>query len=137
MDPAAKGAGMSNEITPFTHEVRREDVLRVADILRDPNPIHFDEAAARAAGLSHPINQGPANLAYAVNMMQAAFPGALLLEIDSRYLANVPLGERVSAEGTVTSRDGDIVTLEFRVVNGAGKDAVVGTARLRLEGQNQ
>lgn len=126
---------MSNAIPSLAHEVKREDVLRVAEILRDPNPIHFDEAAAHAAGLAHPINQGPANLAYAVNMMIAAFPGAQLLEIDSRYLANVPVGDRVTAEGTIASRDGSIVTLEFRVVNGAGKDAVVGTARLRLEGE--
>ena len=128
---------MIDEIPPFMHEVKRDDVLRVADILRDPNPIHFDEAAARAAGLAHPINQGPANLAYAVNMMMAAFPGAQLLEIDSRYLANVPVGDRVSARGTITSREAGIVTLEFRVVNGAGKDAVAGTARLRLEGTQE
>ncbi len=128
---------MSSTIPPFMHKVAREDVLRVAEILRDPNPIHFDEAAARAAGLPHPINQGPANLAYALNMIEAAFPGAQLLEIDSRYLASVPLGDIVTAQGTELSRDGEIVTLEFRVVNGAGKDAVVGTASLRLEGQNQ
>jgi acyl dehydratase len=128
---------MNNAIASITHEVAREDVLRVADILRDPNPIHFDEAAARAAGLAHPINQGPANLAYAVNMMQAAYPAAQLLEIDSRYLANVPVGDTVTAQGTEISREGDIVTLEFRVVNGAGKDAVVGTARLRLEGASR
>lgn len=117
----------------FAHTVERADVLRVAEILRDPNPIHFDEAAARAVGLAAPINQGPANLAYAVNMLEAAFPASRLLAIESRYLANVPVGDRISVEGRVIAREGAVVTCEFRVLNGAGQDAVVGTARLEVD----
>ena len=123
---------MGEELTPFVWTVGQADVRRVAEILHDPNPIHLDEAAARAVGLAHPINQGPANLAYAVNMLSAAFPGGQLLDIDSRYLANVPVGDTVRAEGAVLSREDGIVTCEFRVINSAGQMAVAGTARLRL-----
>lgn len=120
-------------IEPFTWTVEPSAVSRVAEILRDPNPIHLDGAAARAAGLPGPINQGPANLAYAVNMLQAAFPGARLLSIESRYLANVLVGDRVTVEGSVLSREGWVVACAFRVINGAGQDAVTGTASLLLE----
>jgi 3-hydroxybutyryl-CoA dehydratase len=119
-------------LEPFVRTVEPEAVARVAAILRDPNPIHLDPAAAGAVGLAGPINQGPANLAYAVNMLLAAFPGACVLSIESRYLANVTVGDRVQAEGSVLSREGSQVTCEFRVLNGAGIAAVIGTAVLRL-----
>ncbi len=123
-------------IEPFGWTVEPSAVSRVAEILRDPNPIHLDGDAARAAGLAGPINQGPANLAYAVNMVQAAFPGARLLTIESRYLANVLVGDRVTVEGSVVSQDGQVVTCAFRVINGAGQDAVTGTATLLLENES-
>jgi 3-hydroxybutyryl-CoA dehydratase len=122
-------------IEPFVWTVEPAAVGRVAEILHDPNPIHLDGDAARAAGLAGPINQGPANLAYAVNMLQAAFPGARLLAIESRYLANVLVGDRVTVEGSVLSREGQVVTCAFRVINGTGQDAVTGTASLLLEGK--
>ena len=65
-------------------------------------------------------------------MLLSAFPGAHLASIESRYLANVTVGDRVRAEGSVLSREDEEVTCEFRVLNGAGVVAVAGTAVLRL-----
>ncbi len=75
----------------------------MADVLRDPNPIHLDPAAAAAAGLGdRVINQGPANLGYVVDMLMAAFPGHRIARLDSRYLANVRDGDLVTAGGHVS-----------------------------------
>ena len=118
-------------LAPFHFVVEPSAVSRIAQILRDPNPIHFDPNAVRAAGLGvRPINQGPANLAYAVNMLLAAYPGYRIAEIRSRYLANVLVSDPVEALGEAEPSDGTEVRCRFRVVNGAGQDAVVGSATL-------
>lgn len=83
--------------------VSPDDMRRLADTLRDPNPIHLDPAAVARLGLGHRvINQGPANLAYIVNMLRAAFPGSRLLQLDARFLANVFGGDAVEAGGRIT-----------------------------------
>ena len=85
----------------------------VAGVLHDPNPIHLDPAAAAAAGLGdRVINQGPANLGYIVNMLNAALPDHRIERLVSRYLANVRGGDVVTAGGTVSAIEADRVTCE-------------------------
>lgn len=75
-----------------------------AKALHDPNPIHLDVEAVRAAGLGdRRINQGPANLAYILNMLMAAFPGSRVGSIDVRYMDNVLEGDAVTAGGTIVA----------------------------------
>jgi acyl dehydratase len=84
--------------------VSPENMRRLAETLRDPNPIHLDPAAVAKLGLGdRVINQGPANLAYIINMLHAAFPEAQLLQLDARFLANVFGGDAVEAGGRVTA----------------------------------
>jgi hypothetical protein len=55
--------------------VSPEGMKAWAKFLHDPNPIHLDPAVVKAKGLGERvINQGPANLAYLINMLQAANP---------------------------------------------------------------
>jgi acyl dehydratase len=80
-----------------------------AKFLHDPNPIHLDPAVVKAKGLGdRVINQGPANLAYLINMLQGAFPKAQIESLEVRYVDNVFGGEAVEAGGTVkdVSEDG-------------------------------
>lgn len=75
--------------------------------LHDPNAIHLDRAAVAAKGLGdRVINQGPANLAYVVNMIRAAFPGCTIRSLDVRYVDNVFEGDDVTAGGTITAIEG-------------------------------
>jgi 3-hydroxybutyryl-CoA dehydratase len=77
--------------------------------LHDPNPIHLDPAAVKAKGLGERvINQGPANLAYLINMLQTSIPGGLIESLEVRYVDNVFGGDAVEAGGTVkdVSTDG-------------------------------
>ena len=84
--------------------VSPDHMRRLAETLRDPNPIHLDPAAAAKLGLGdRVINQGPANLAYIINMLHSAFPGAKLLQLDARFLANVFGGDAVEAGGRVSA----------------------------------
>jgi acyl dehydratase len=73
-----------------------------AKFLHDPNPIHLDPEVVKAKGLGdRVINQGPANLAYLINMLQAAVPNALIESLEVRYVDNVFGGEAVEAGGAV------------------------------------
>src|SRR3954464_15575914 len=93
-------------LPPLSLTVGQDAMDVFADILDDPNPIHLDPAAAAAAGLGdRTINQGPANLGYVLNMLLAAFPGALVRDLDVRLLANVCAGDRVTASGEVQSEE--------------------------------
>jgi len=84
------------------------NMRELAGVLRDPNPIHLDAAAVQRLGLGdRVINQGPANLAYIVNMLSAALPGAVLLQLDARFLANVLGADAVEAGGRVVSVEAD------------------------------
>ena len=84
--------------------VSPDHMRRLAETLRDPNPIHLDPAAVAKLGLGNRvINQGPANLAYIINMLHAAFPDATLLQLDARFMSNVFGGDAVEAGGRVTA----------------------------------
>lgn len=83
-----------------------------APILEDPNPIHLDRDVVRAKGLGDRlINQGPINLGYIVNMLDAAFPGGVIESIANRFVDNVYEGDALETEARVTGieRAGDTV----------------------------
>ena len=129
-------------LTPWRLEqVEPANMRELADLLRDPNPIHLDAAAVKQLGLGdRVINQGPANLAYIVNMLNAALPGASLLQLDARFLSNVFGGDAVEAGGRVTSvasdASGTRVSCEIWLnVDGRGP-AVGGSAVLLLASVN-
>jgi len=86
--------------------VSSEKMKLLAGILRDPNPIHLDPDTVKRLGLGdRVINQGPANLGYVVNMIQAAWPEARIEKMEARFSGNVFSGDAVEAGGRVTSRE--------------------------------
>lgn len=107
------------------HDVTAPPMAVLARVLRDPNPIHLDAAAAAGAGLGdRVINQGPANLAYVMDMLATAFPGHRLAKVESRYLANVRDGDRVEAGGTIALLEADRVSCDAWLRIQGGADAV-------------
>jgi len=102
----------------------------IARVLRDPNPIHLDPAAAAAAGLGdRVINQGPANLAYVIEMLRVAFPAHRLASLDSSFLNSVRAGDEVEAGGLVREQADDsyICDAWLRIVDGPIALKVVAT----------
>ncbi|EHK82468.1 MaoC family dehydratase [Saccharomonospora azurea] len=117
--------------------VSREKMKTMAPLLADPNPIHFDTDVVRALGMGErPVNQGPNNLAYVMNMIAAWAGGQQYLRrIRVRFQGNVLGDDHVVARGTVTglrSEDGCTLAdcdVDLVVVNGERTDVVLsGTA---------
>ena len=94
---------VGDTLKPFRiASVSPEGMKAWAKFLHDPNPIHLDPAVVKAKGLGdRVINQGPANLAYLINMLQGAVPNGLIESLEVRYVDNVFGGEAVEAGGTV------------------------------------
>ena len=117
---------VGDELAPFRIASVDPEAMKVwAVALHDPNPIHLDRAMVAAKGLGdRVINQGPANLAYVINMLRAAFPGAHIRSLDVRYIDNVFEGDDVTAGGTVTSVDGVAVTCDVWL-KAAARDLVI------------
>ena len=94
---------VGDTLKPFRiASVSPEGMKAWAKFLHDPNPIHLDAAVVKAKGLGdRVINQGPANLAYLINMLQGAVPNGLIESLEVRYVDNVFGGEAVEAGGTV------------------------------------
>jgi 3-hydroxybutyryl-CoA dehydratase len=104
--------------------VSAESMKTLAVVLDDPNPIHLEGP--------RPVNQGPANLAWVLDMAREALPGATLRSVQVRFLANVFAGDKVVAAGRVESiEDGCAVCSVWLDVDG-GARAVDGTATLIL-----
>lgn len=126
-------------------EVDAQRMKTMAALLRDPNPIHWDTDAVRALGLGdRPVNQGPTNVGYVVNLLLAWAGGdpAAVRRVSVRFRGNVFAGDVLTAGGTVLALevvDGRVVaTCEVwldRADDAGGHDRVVaGTAEVTLPG---
>ena len=125
---------VGDAIPPFVIEsVSPDGMTDWAVFLADPNPIHLDVEVVKAKGLGdRVINQGPANVAYMMNMLTAAFPGGRIEAMDSRFLDNVYAGDKVVASGRITAVDGDRIDCELSL-DVAGRGTInSGTATVRL-----
>jgi 3-hydroxybutyryl-CoA dehydratase len=102
--------------------VSPEAMKQWAVFLADPNPIHLDVEVVKAKGLGdRVINQGPINVAYMMNMLMAAFPGARIDSMDSRFLDNVYGGDKAIASGQITEIENNRISCEFTLdVQGRG-----------------
>jgi acyl dehydratase len=108
-------------------------IRAVMELMGDVNPVHDDPELVDRLGLRGPVNQGPANLAYVMNMLLAWAGGAGALErIDFRFTEIVTVGDGVTAGGTVTAVDGDHVECDVWLDRDDGVRAVAGVARLRV-----
>jgi acyl dehydratase len=127
-----------SQLAPWTIDHVDPEKMKVfAVALADPNPIHLDSEAAKAAGLGdRVINQGPAGMGYVLNMLAAAVPGAQVRDLSVRFTANVFGGDTVTAGGEVDSvevLDGEqLVTCRVWLDVAGGVRALQGKALLAL-----
>lgn len=86
-------------------EVQAWPMKVMAALLDDPNRIHWDIDNVAVLGLGHrPVNQGPSNVAYIVDMLLDWVGGdpAALQRIAVRFHGNVFAGDVVETGGVVT-----------------------------------
>ena len=98
------GIAPGGSLPPFVVDpVSGERIRQMALILDDPNPIHFDLAAVRAAGMGdREINQGGSTMAYIIDMItQWTGSRSALHRIKCRFRDNVRAGDTVTAGGTI------------------------------------
>jgi 3-hydroxybutyryl-CoA dehydratase len=79
------------------------------------------------------INQGPINVAYMMNMLLAAFPGASIEAMESRFLDNVYGGDKVVASGRITAVDDGRIECEFNLDVENRGTVNTGSATIRLK----
>jgi acyl dehydratase len=110
-----------------------EKMKTMAAILQDPNPIHYDADLVKRLGMGEaPVNQGPINLAFLIEMACRAGGGPQSLKrIRLRFLGNVFGGDRVECTGTVVAIDGGVAELEVGATAN-GRPVLAGTAWVTL-----
>lgn len=132
---------VGDPVPPLRVECVSADKIKImALVLRDPNPIHFDLDAVRAAGMGdREVNQGGVTMAYVIDML-IAWTGsrAAVRTVDCRFSANVFAGDAVDVGGTVTAvreeRGVHLVECEVWADPVDGVRAVGGTATVAFPG---
>ncbi|MFZ2177858.1 MAG: MaoC/PaaZ C-terminal domain-containing protein [Rhodococcus sp. (in: high G+C Gram-positive bacteria)] len=131
-------ASVGTEIPPVHVRVEAEPMKVFTLITEDPNPIHWDPDAVRAAGLGEQvINQGGLNVGYVLNAV-TAWTGSRssILGTRVRFLGNAFAGDDLVAGGEVASVDEcttpPIATLNVWLRRTDGAELVSGTVSVRL-----
>jgi hypothetical protein len=105
----------------------------LAEVLRDPNPIHLDPESVRRLGLGERvINQGPANCSYVVNLLRETFPDSTITALSFRLLGNVYGGDEVVPGLRVDARDDTHARCTVWLDAAGGRRVVEGTATVAL-----
>lgn len=122
-------------LTPGTEHVSESrtvtaaDIAAFADLSGDRNPLHVDNAAARAAGFPAPIAHGALGIALATGLVsRMGITGGVLiamLELRWQFVAPVIAGDIVRVRLTVTDvratsrADRRVVVMRIVLVNDA------------------
>ena len=103
-----------------------------AELTGDRNPLHFDEAFARATRFGQRVVQGgvTAGILNAIVATDLPGPGSVFMSQDLRYLAPVRFGDTITGEVEVLSvrEDKPIVRLGCRVSRDDGTVVLEGEA---------
>lgn len=115
-DPAAIPA-LRRELPTLVKSASRADLVRYAGATRDWNPIHYDHAAARAAGLGGMVVHGLLMAAWATQAGTRMVDHPRPLS-EARFRFRTPLrpGEQAAVSGVVDSDDGESIGLKVQIV---------------------
>lgn len=106
-------------------EISRADLVAYAATSGDQNPIHQDEAIARAVGLPDVIAHGMLTLALAARAVERWTDAAEMVELGAKFVAPVVVPADapalVEVAGTVKSVADGLATLSLEVTSGGAK----------------
>jgi acyl dehydratase len=115
-----------------SREVTARDIELFTAMSGDRNPLHYDEAAARATPFGGIVVQGGVTSAIlnAVVAEDLPGPGTVFMQVNWKFLAPVRPGDTITGEVKVTKvrADKPITELETRVLRSDGTVVLDGTA---------
>lgn len=125
------------EIKAFSFPaITREQLKLYSDVSGDFNPIHLDDEAARAAGLTGVIAHGMISCAMiaerAQRIMQDEASGGkawVLKRFQTRFKAMVLPGDILTISGSVKQVTGDQIALDLIAKNQRGETTTTAIAR--------
>ncbi|MGD9902061.1 MAG: MaoC family dehydratase [Vicinamibacterales bacterium] len=129
------------QVAERSHRVEPGFIQRFTEISGDRNPLHYDEAAARASRFGEIVVQGGVTSAILNAVVAEALPGpgTVFLHVDWKFTAPVRPGDTITGRVEVLEvrTDKPITKLATRVTRQDGVVALDGTAvcyTMRLDG---
>jgi acyl dehydratase len=132
MPPVAEELVIGQEITPVMKPMTLERMSR--PLMAGSNPIHYDPAFARDAGLPAPIATGVMSSAFLSQMLTMAFGVDWIRSgsIDVKFIRPIYAGDTVTARGRITGKSaistGVRIALDIWCETQRGEPVTVGTA---------
>jgi acyl dehydratase len=127
-----KGAPAVGQKAERARKVTARDIELFTEMSGDRNPLHYDEAAARATRFGGIVVQGGVTSAIlnAVVAEDLPGPGTVFLQVSWSFKAPVRPGDTITGQVEVTSvrTDKPITELVTRVVRDDGTVVLEGTA---------
>ncbi len=120
-------------VAPIVKRLSQEQIGRYADAVGDHNPIHIDEAFARATPFGGTIAHGMLVLASISEMMTAAFGDTWLAsgKLRVRFRAPARPSDTITASAEPqTARDGGALVYAVECRNQDGELLISGTAEV-------
>ena len=127
-----RGAPRPGDRAELSRRVEAADIRRFTDISGDRNPLHYDEAAARASRFGEIVVQGGVTSAIlnAVVAERLPGPGTVFLNVNWDFRAPVRPGDEITGEVEVLEarEDKPITKLRTTVTRDDGTLVLEGTA---------
>ena len=132
-----KGVDEGVEVTPLKVEFTGDKLARYCRLVREVNPLHFDEEYAKRAGFKGIVVQGVFTFSYMVKMLCDWAGGYRSVKrLAVRFMAPVYVGDTVTFHGRVTKRDhqGGNVECHVWATNQEGEKVMEGEAVVKIDG---
>jgi 3-hydroxybutyryl-CoA dehydratase len=122
------------EIASLTRQLNQAMLNRYANASGDFNPIHIDEAFAKATPFGGTIAHGMLVLAFISEMMTIAFDDRWLSggKLDVRFRAPARPGDLITASAAPAKPDEGFLKYRVECVNQAGEVLISGSAQVPL-----
>ncbi|HEX6137494.1 MAG TPA: MaoC/PaaZ C-terminal domain-containing protein [Casimicrobiaceae bacterium] len=124
-------------IPPLVAEpVTRLQLALFASAAADSNPIHVDDAAARAGGLPGAIVHGMLTMAFLGRLLTRSVPLASIRALEGRFVAMAFPGDAITCTGTIVGKSVEAgeqrVEIELAAQNQRGTKLLAGKASVAL-----
>lgn len=127
-----KGMPAQGAVATRDKTMSMRDIELYTEITGDQNPLHYDEAAAKASLFGGLIVQGgvTTGMLNAIVAETLPGPGSVFLAMDLKFSKAVYVGDKATGKVEITSvrEDKPICTLAVSVVNQKGEVCLSGTA---------